>query len=564
MSDYDDCYGESDCYDEFDNTGINQDNGNDSGFSYDPIHNRFYRDSKYETKITEDSPISKWTRMDIIEFICSLDPEYQQYESVLAKEFSKQQFDGTCIHLLEKEDLKSFGIENFKHRALIYERFQELLIKEKEEQKIQENSGKKNNSVEVLNDSIKMVISQMEQIKIIKNYNPIMYLPQLLTILPSSHRMAHNINEIWYSMELFIKYEYYQNYLLLFQYYQYICFITGIYFLLLIYSILILLYIVNLHHIYIFCIVIGYCINGLLQCYVIQSYRLYQMDYLLIGLLQVPVLLLYQLVIKLQDYGLLSEEKWIFRKHNFYSDYYDYWYYWIFYGNQAFYFPKDMYQITGIRQLCRFENNKWYNYMTEIFIYLNISAISFMGQIDCLLCEVINKINCFINMVLSFYLFVYGYLIDFYNYGVYIDALLSKRYLFIKYTIWFGIFGIMIFYVSVDEWIYLGLLVFGVINGMVFGRLIWFLNAIGGYFVLYHFYCVMGSLFLLGIIIGGLYDGMVIIVWVVIVGIIVTGSIYLSKDPIWLFNETKKYGKQIFPIVKQQSNSLGSKPYFNW
>ena len=80
-----------------------------------------------------------------------------------------------------------------------------------------------------------------------------------------------------------------------------------------------------------------------------QSYQLYQMDYWLIGIIKVPVNILYQMVIKLQDYGLLSNEKWIFRKHTFYGDCFDFWHYWIQYNYKVHGFPDDIYQITGMK-----------------------------------------------------------------------------------------------------------------------------------------------------------------------------------------------------------------------
>ena len=62
----------------------------------------------------------------IVTFIVSLDKEFEKYKPLLLISFKKQNFDGNCLHKIEKNDLMTFGIDDFAHRTQIYDAIKSL------------------------------------------------------------------------------------------------------------------------------------------------------------------------------------------------------------------------------------------------------------------------------------------------------------------------------------------------------------------------------------------------------------------------------------------------------
>ena len=61
-----------------------------------------------------------WDAKMITRFILSLNNEYNQYQNELIKQFKEQNFNGSLLPELEKNDLIHFGIKDFRHRTNIY------------------------------------------------------------------------------------------------------------------------------------------------------------------------------------------------------------------------------------------------------------------------------------------------------------------------------------------------------------------------------------------------------------------------------------------------------------
>eukprot|EP01083_Nonionella_stella_P265842 900010_1 len=78
------------------------------------------------------SKYMEWSQDDVLYWILGLEDsklqiKFAQYETVLAKAFAEQEFDGSCFEDVEKEDIKGWGIVNFKHRSSLYKHIRHLI-----------------------------------------------------------------------------------------------------------------------------------------------------------------------------------------------------------------------------------------------------------------------------------------------------------------------------------------------------------------------------------------------------------------------------------------------------
>ena len=497
-----------------------------------------------EKKLPNSSLVNKWTSRDVIIFIMSLDPEYARYESILSPVFTKQNVNGSSLYVIREDHLESFGIVDIRHRTEIYSKIQQLLEKEREDCK---TISVVQQSLNAFDKSFQKMLLQKERIKAIKQFNPLFYLPQILKILYSTRRMKGDFYHIGYPLELFVKYQDSSHYFHLLQYYNYICIIIALYLSTIVYLILFLFYVVELHNVYIMGIICGYAFNSVLQCYIFHADALYHMDYLIVTILKTPVLLLYNLIIKLQDYGLLSYDKWIFRKHGFYSDYYDYWWYWIRYDiyDKGIKIPQDIYQITSVKSSW-LENSEWYKLLIKRFENLVVIADNFKNQIDFCFGMSTIRLNRLIGKLLSLILFVYKYLMS------------------ISYILWLSIIITLISGITFICGFYtiLSLLV-SFSFGVCWGRILWFGNFVLGYFVLFHLYCAAGLIILAGLGLWGVCGWVISIVWVMTALFSIGISLWISKHGIRLFYLSQKYGQSLFPILSYERKHLSQKEYLN-
>ena len=86
-------------------------------------------DNTQEAK--QNSKLDKWTSSDVITFIISLSPEYEQYRTSLSTVFAKQNVKGTSLSLIREHHLQSFGISNPVHCAAISSKIHQLVEKER-------------------------------------------------------------------------------------------------------------------------------------------------------------------------------------------------------------------------------------------------------------------------------------------------------------------------------------------------------------------------------------------------------------------------------------------------
>lgn len=145
--------------------------------------------------------------------------------------------------------------------------------------------------------------------------------------------------------------------------------------------------------------------------WIFRKYEFYSVYYdHLINFLKTPVLCKYNLVIKLFDCGLLLQEKWIFRKHVYYSIYYDIWYIWKNCSNRSL-MIRGIHQITGIKSGW-LENCGWYKCIIERLNLLMTNADNFTEQFASSHSMEFNGFNSFFGELLSSTIFVYEYLIN--------------------------------------------------------------------------------------------------------------------------------------------------------
>ena len=70
----------------------------------------------------------QWKSDEVVTWICSLDDgEYKCYEDMLRSELKKQSIDGGCFEEIDGQDVKLWGIENFRHRKAIVKHIESVV-----------------------------------------------------------------------------------------------------------------------------------------------------------------------------------------------------------------------------------------------------------------------------------------------------------------------------------------------------------------------------------------------------------------------------------------------------
>ena len=369
---------------------FNQTHTNTSSYNRNQIqptitNKRFNLDDLDQTKLI-NSNVYKWTSSDVINYITSLDSEYAKYEKKLSIVFAEQNVKGSSLFLMCEHDLESFGITG-DDRAMIFSHIQQLIDKEKE---ICKKTTLLDRSLKAFDELTELISLQKEKIYLIKQYNPLVYLPQMSKILYSTRRMKSGIYHIGYPSGIYVMYQNFLNY----SYYcNYIHFVDALYVSMVMYLNLFLRY---------FC-------NFAFQHFNFSIGTSYSMDYPIIPASKISILLVDNLIFKLQDYGVLPHDKWIFRKHGFYSDY---WYCWLCHIiSNGIKFPQDVFRITGVKSSW-LENSGWIKLLIRLLDGLMFFAVFLCNQCDFWLGMDIIRLNCLIGKLISSFLFVVRYLMS--------------------------------------------------------------------------------------------------------------------------------------------------------
>ena len=346
------------------------------------------QDNLDKIKLNKYSNVYKWTSTDVINFITSLNSEYVKYETKLSIVFAKQNVKGSSLFLMREHHLEYFGISDYDDRSMIFSQIQQLIEKEKE---ICKKTTLSDRFFKAFDESMEIISLQKDKLNFIKQYNPLVYLPQISKILYSTRRMKSGIDHIGYPSGTYVKYQNFLNYFL--YYYNYIHFVNALYVLMVMYLNLFLRY---------FC-------NFAFQYFNFSIGISYGMDYPIIPVSKISVLLVDNLTIKLQDYGVTSHDKWIFRKHGFYSDYWCCWMcYFISNGIKT---PQDVFRITGVKSSW-LENSGWIKLLIRLLDGLMFFAVFLCNQCDFWLGMDIIRLNCLISRLISSILFVFRYLVS--------------------------------------------------------------------------------------------------------------------------------------------------------
>lgn len=158
--------------------------------------------SDTKPKLPDNSIIRKWTGTDVVSFICSMNPEYLQYESTLLNIFIKRNMNGMNLIFMREHHLEYLGITESKHRAAIYLNITKLLDKERGLKTEQSSIYAFTNAVD---DFLKLIQLQNERIRNIniKKYNTFAYLSQRSQTLFSFQMMKYNIYEFVYHLVMY-------------------------------------------------------------------------------------------------------------------------------------------------------------------------------------------------------------------------------------------------------------------------------------------------------------------------------------------------------------------------
>ena len=75
----------------------------------------------------DKSKYEEWGAEELVHWIVSIDPEvYSQYEEALRKTFQAEAVGGDCIDAIDANDVKGWGIVNFKHRKRLMQEINRL------------------------------------------------------------------------------------------------------------------------------------------------------------------------------------------------------------------------------------------------------------------------------------------------------------------------------------------------------------------------------------------------------------------------------------------------------
>jgi len=87
-----------------------------------------------------------WSSDDVVHYICTLDQGcYEKYAGNLRVIFAEEAVDGQALVQIDKPSLRDWGINNFKHRANIYDHFQRIVNQNNGNVNINNNNNNNNN-----------------------------------------------------------------------------------------------------------------------------------------------------------------------------------------------------------------------------------------------------------------------------------------------------------------------------------------------------------------------------------------------------------------------------------
>ena len=417
--------------------------------------------------------LDKWTSSDVIAFIISLNPEYEIYRASLSTIFTKQNVKGTSLSLIREHHLKRFGISNPVHCSAIYSEIQQLVKKERENCI---NCTLIQRSHKVFVDLMDKLKLQKEQINFNKQMNPTCYARQIHKKLCSVWKMK--CDQFKYSFDLYDKYQNFLNFIFSLDYYNYMSLINALFNFIMMRLNLFLMNVIELHYCYVISIIFGNFCNNALQYFILSTDTSYNMKHVMNFFIKTPYLLLHNLIFKTYNYGVLSRDRWIFRKHGFFLKC---WCNWICDINcNGIKLPQDIYQITGIKSSW-LENSRWFKLLNGQFYCLVSFAVFLYNQCDyCLVGHGHYSIELSGWYILIIILFVYGYLMS------------------MSYRLWFSIVITMISDITLKRWFFMILLLLVLfIFGALWERIVGFGNIVLKYFVLFHY--IAGLIILSGL-----------------------------------------------------------------
>eukprot|EP01083_Nonionella_stella_P052994 140398_1 len=87
---------------------------------------RKYEDLRHNKQLDGTNYLN-WTRDDVVSWIISLDNgRYGKYENNIRQTFHNDNIDGSCLPHVEKNDIRDWGVTDFKHRVFILKHIQNL------------------------------------------------------------------------------------------------------------------------------------------------------------------------------------------------------------------------------------------------------------------------------------------------------------------------------------------------------------------------------------------------------------------------------------------------------
>ena len=81
--------------------------------------------------MTRSKDYKLWDVEDVVDWIIELDEKYSKYKQDLISNLINEQIDGSCLSMLEVNDLHRLGITNFKDKKQVYQSIQQLIHDQK-------------------------------------------------------------------------------------------------------------------------------------------------------------------------------------------------------------------------------------------------------------------------------------------------------------------------------------------------------------------------------------------------------------------------------------------------
>ena len=90
---------------------------------------------------------AEWSVDEIIYWIMSLDSNmYSQYEAALRKALVEEGINGECLEMVGKDDIKRWGITNFKHFTILHQHIRALVESTSSSAAVVANVARANNN----------------------------------------------------------------------------------------------------------------------------------------------------------------------------------------------------------------------------------------------------------------------------------------------------------------------------------------------------------------------------------------------------------------------------------